>query len=93
MLNLRLVRNSIVSGYATLKRRLFTVYKRVSHWTSYHESLLVIMSERDELSREGEETTLADDQVEAIICQIDVHIFGRPNYIESSEPATKVVGH
>lgn len=43
----------------------------------------------NELSREGEETTLVDDQVEVVICQIDVHIFGRPNNIESSEPATK----
>lgn len=53
---------------------------------SYRKSLLVIANE---FTREGEETTLANYQVEAVICQIDVHIFRRPNYIESSEPATK----
>ena len=52
----------------------------------YRESLLVIANE---FTREGEETTLANYQVEAVIGQIDVYIFRRPNYIESSEPATK----
>ena len=47
----------------------------------------------NELSREGEETTLANDQVEVVIRQIDVHIFGGPNNIKSSEPTTKAVRH